>query len=122
MLNEFLSTDLGFERELRKTLAQSFRRKKTVSQQIEVKNSQHSSRKVSQENSPMHATRKTGMRYIKQVVPSGSPQRSKRGIIQPEIKEPNFKFTSMAIAKSIQNYINSKKKVDTSLKEKPVGG
>ena len=28
----------------------------------------------------------------------------------------------MAIAKSIQNYINSKKKVDTSLKERPVGG
>ena len=28
----------------------------------------------------------------------------------------------MAIAKSIQNYINSKKKVDTTLKERPVGG
>ena len=28
----------------------------------------------------------------------------------------------MAIAKSIQNYINSKKKVDTTLREKPMGG
>ena len=28
----------------------------------------------------------------------------------------------MAIAKSIQNYINSKKKIDNSLKEKTVGG
>ena len=65
MLNEFLKTDVDLERDLRKTLAQSFRRKKTISQQIEMKNSKNSSRGISQENSPDTMTRKTGTNFIK---------------------------------------------------------